>query len=193
MLDFTARLVDIAHNELRYELNPNLVMTLADHINFCIQRARRKIVVQMPLICEIEQSFPKETKIGKYAVRQIERRFAVQLDENEASGSATAFVNARNSMSIQDKSSVQDWYKEALDKFNKIKEALNNKDMKNYSVEVHSLKSDARYFGIDKLAAISLDHELKSKENDIKYVSENFKNLENEFNKIIEIVSNYLK
>ena len=86
-----------------------------------------------------------------------------------------------------------DWYKEAQDKFNKIKEALNNKDMKNYSVEVHSLKSDARYFGIDKLAAISLDHELKSKENDIKYVSENFKNLENEFNKIIEIVSNYLK
>ena len=86
-----------------------------------------------------------------------------------------------------------DWYKEAQDKFNKIKEALNNKDMKNYSVEVHSLKSDARYFGIDKLAAISLDHELKSKENDIKYVSENFKNLENEFNKTIEIVSNYLK
>ena len=86
-----------------------------------------------------------------------------------------------------------DWYKEAQDKFNKIKEALNNKDMKNYSVEVHSLKSDARYFGIDKLAAISLEHELKSKENDIKYVSENFKNLENEFNKIIEIVSNYLK
>ena len=86
-----------------------------------------------------------------------------------------------------------DWYKEAQDKFNKIKEALNNKNMKNYSVEVHSLKSDARYFGIDKLAAISLDHELKSKENDIKYVSENFKNLENEFNKIIEIVSNYLK
>lgn len=115
VLDFTARLVDIAHNELKYELNPNLVMTLADHINFCIQRARRKIVVQMPLICEIKQSFPKETKIGKYAVRQIERRFAVQLDENEASGIATAFVNARNSMSIQDKSSVQDWYKEALE------------------------------------------------------------------------------
>ena len=91
------------------------------------------------------------------------------------------------------KEMLRDWYKEALDKFNKIKEALNNKDMKNYSVEVHSLKSDARYFGIDKLAAISLDHELKSKENDIKYVSENFKNLENEFNKIIEIVSNYLK
>ena len=28
VLDFTARLVDIAHNELKYELNPNLVMTI---------------------------------------------------------------------------------------------------------------------------------------------------------------------
>ena len=67
VLDFAAKLVDIAHNELQYELNPNLVMTLADHIHFCIQRARKKIVVQMPLISEIEQSFPKEAKIGKYA------------------------------------------------------------------------------------------------------------------------------
>ena len=115
VLDFTARLVDIAHNELRYELNPNLVMTLADHINFCVQRARKKIIVQMPLLCEIERSFPNEAKIGKYAVRQIERRFAVQLNENEASGIAMAFVNARNSGTNQEKSSVQNWYKEALE------------------------------------------------------------------------------
>lgn len=97
------------------DLNPNLVMTLADHINFCIQRARKKIVVQMPLLCEIEQSFPKEAKIGKYAVRQIERRFAVQLNENEASGIAMSFVNARNSADGRQEVSIQKWYEEALE------------------------------------------------------------------------------
>ena len=115
VLDFTAKLVDIAHNELQYELNPNLVMTLADHIHFCIQRARKKIVVQMPLICEIEQSFPKEAKIGKYAVRQMERRFAVQLNENEASGIAMSFVNARNSAEKKADTSIQKWFQEALE------------------------------------------------------------------------------
>lgn len=115
VVDFTAKLVDIARNELQYELNPNLVMTLADHIHFCIQRAQKKIVVAMPLIYEVEQSFPKEAKIGKYAVRQMERRFAVSLNENEASGIAMSFVNARNSdEQIQD-TSVQKWFDEALE------------------------------------------------------------------------------
>ncbi|MDO5409131.1 MAG: PRD domain-containing protein [Lachnospiraceae bacterium] len=94
---FTVKLVDIARNELQYELNPNLVLTLADHISFCIERARKNIYVQMPLIYELEQSYPKEGKLGRYAVKQIERRFAIRLNPNEASGIAASFVNARYS------------------------------------------------------------------------------------------------
>lgn len=100
---------------MQYELNPNLVMTLADHIHFCIQRAKNNIVVAMPLIYEVEQSFPKEAKIGKYAVRQMERRFAVCLNENEASGIAMSFVNARNSNEQIQDTSVQKWFDEALE------------------------------------------------------------------------------
>lgn len=95
VLHLTAKLVEIAGNELSYELNPNLVLTLADHIHFCIQRARQKIYVQMPLIYEVEQMYPQEGKLGKYAVKQLERRFAIQLNPNEASGIAMSFVNAR--------------------------------------------------------------------------------------------------
>ena len=57
VLHFTVKLVDIARNELDYELNPNVVLTLADHIHFCIQRVRQKIYVQMPLIYEVEQQY----------------------------------------------------------------------------------------------------------------------------------------
>lgn len=83
---FTVKFIDIAKNELDYELNPNLVLTMADHINFCIQRAKKNIYVQMPLIYEIENTFPKEAKLGKYAVKQMERRFAVRLNQNELQG-----------------------------------------------------------------------------------------------------------
>lgn len=95
VLHFTVKLVDIARNELDYELNPNIVLTLADHINFCIQRAKQHIYVQMPLIYEVEQQYPQEGKLGRYALKQIERRFAIQLNQNEASGIALHFVNAR--------------------------------------------------------------------------------------------------
>lgn len=103
VIHFTAKLVDIARNELKYELNPNLVLTMSDHINFCIERAKKDIYVQLPLIYEVEQTFPTEAKIGKYAVRQIERRFHVRLNQNEASGIAMNLVNARyNSKSKTD-------------------------------------------------------------------------------------------
>ena len=95
VLHFTVKLVDIAKNELNYELNPNIVLTLADHINFCIQRAKQHIYVQMPLIYEVEQQYPRKGKLGRYALKQIERRFAIQLNQNEASGIAMHFVNAR--------------------------------------------------------------------------------------------------
>lgn len=95
VLHFTVKLVDIARNELHYELNPNVVLTLADHINFCIQRAKQHIYVQMPLIYEVEQQYPQEGRLGRYALKQMERRFAIQLNQNEASGIAIHFVNAR--------------------------------------------------------------------------------------------------
>ena len=90
------------------------------------------------------------------------------------------------------KEMLRDWYKDSLSKFKKIKELLDKKDMPNYSVEVHSLKSDAKYFGMDKLASISLEHELKSKDGNYEYVSKNFKTLEKEVKRIIQVVSKYL-
>ena len=87
---------------------------------------------------------------------------------------------------------LSDWYKGINDKWSKIISYKNNKDMTNYSIEVHSLKSDSKYFGFTRLAELSLNHELKSKENDIEYVNNNFNELEIEYRRILNIVNNYL-
>ena len=87
---------------------------------------------------------------------------------------------------------LSDWYKGINDKWSKIISYKNNKDMTNYSIEVHSLKSDSKYFGFTKLIELSLNHELKSKENDIEYVNNNFNELEIEYRRIMNIVNNYL-
>ena len=68
----------------------------------------------------------------------------------------------------------------------------NTNDMENYAILVHSLKSESRYLGFDKLADICLQHELKSKENDATYVNNNFNILLTELNNILEIVKQYL-
>ena len=65
-------------------------------------------------------------------------------------------------------------------------------DMENYAIYVHSLKSDARYFGFDKLADMAYEHEMKSKAKDHRYVSEHINELIMEANSVIEIVKQYL-
>ena len=42
-----------------------------------------------------------------------------------------------------------------------------------------------------KLADIAYQHELKSKDGDVSYVNEHFSELENEYNKIINVIKKY--
>ena len=77
---------------------------------------------------------------------------------------------------------------EKLENIKKYKEAS---DMANYAILVHSLKSDARYLGFTKLAELAYNHELKSKENDVNYVYDNYDSLMEEANKIIKLASSY--
>ena len=87
---------------------------------------------------------------------------------------------------------ILDFKTESLNKWKKIEECLNTEDMTNYSIYVHALKSDCKYLGFMKLADISYQHELKSKENDFNYVKEHYNELETEFNKIKDVVNTYI-
>lgn len=70
-----------------------------------------------------------------------------------------------------------------------FKEASN---MADYAILVHSLKSDSRYLGFTKLADLSYQHELKSKENDINFIYDNYDSLMEEANRIVKLVGEYL-
>ncbi len=87
---------------------------------------------------------------------------------------------------------IQDFKNESLNKWDKIKECFDKEDMENYSIYVHALKSDCKYLGFMKLADISYQHELKSKEKDVNYVKEHFNELETEFNNIKDLVNSYV-
>ena len=88
---------------------------------------------------------------------------------------------------------LSDWFKESQNKFEQLKLFKLRHDMPNYVIAVHALKSDSKYFGFDKLAELSYNHEMKSKENDQEYVFNNFHELELEFLRISNVVETYLK
>lgn len=94
VVEFTAEVVDVARGTLPYELTPNLLLTLADHISFAIRRAREGIYLKMPLALDLEQMYPQEVELARKVVARISSQFRVPLPKGEASGIAMAFINA---------------------------------------------------------------------------------------------------
>jgi HPt (histidine-containing phosphotransfer) domain-containing protein len=65
-------------------------------------------------------------------------------------------------------------------------------DMANYAILAHAMKSDSKYLGFTKLAELSLQHELESRNTNVSYINEHFDELMNEFHRIIVLVDQYL-
>lgn len=96
---FAAKIMDIAMNELSYELSPNAVLLLADHLNFAIERVRKNIRVKMPLAYDVRELYPVEYRLGKYAVEKARKEFQVGLANDEAVGIAMNLINAKKTPS----------------------------------------------------------------------------------------------
>lgn len=79
----------------------------------------------------------------------------------------------------------------AKEKLAKLDLYKQEKDMPNYAIYVHSLKSDAKYFGFTKLAELAYDQELKSKAGDVLYIYEHYQELIDAVTNAINIVKQY--
>ena len=86
---------------------------------------------------------------------------------------------------------MDDFYNGLDEELAKINNFKNMGDMPNYAILVHALKSNARSFGFDKLGEIAYAHEMKSKENDINYVNEHYKELIDEALRVKQIIQTY--
>ncbi len=87
---------------------------------------------------------------------------------------------------------LYDFLKEIEEKLAKIKKYKEISDMANYAILVHSLKSDSKYFGFEKLAELAYNHEMESKANNMYYVTDHFDELMQEANRIVALVKKYM-
>lgn len=86
---------------------------------------------------------------------------------------------------------LHDYLEEIDEKLANLKKYLEEKDMENYAILVHSMKSDAKYLGFMSFADIAYQHELKSKEKDFTYCKDHFEELEKELHKFLDIAREY--
>jgi beta-glucoside operon transcriptional antiterminator len=94
IFEISAVIVKKAQLTLDCSLNPNLLPGLADHIHFALKRIKKYKEMKMLFSYDIEQLYPAETLLARYAVELIEKKLSVKLPDSEVTNIAMHFVNA---------------------------------------------------------------------------------------------------
>lgn len=95
-------IITYAKDILGVKINPNIYITLADHINFAVYRFKNGIQFSNPLLWEVKQFYKSEYLIGEYAVGLIEKKLGIRMNEDEAANIALHIVNAEYNTEMKD-------------------------------------------------------------------------------------------
>lgn len=87
-------IVAMADEALDCKLAGNLVISLADHLQYAVERAGEGISIQNPLSHEVAFVYPRETDLGRRALEVVRDRLGADLPESEVTSIALHLVNA---------------------------------------------------------------------------------------------------
>ena len=93
-VQISAEIISYAKEVLNRPINPNVYITLTDHINFALERFNQRMMFSNPLIREVRSFYHAEYLIGEYAIAMIDRDLGIKLPVDEAASIALHIVNA---------------------------------------------------------------------------------------------------
>ena len=96
ILDISDNIINYARIKLDNPVSSNIVITLADHINFAIQRYKENMNIKLPIVHDIQYLFETEMEIGEYALKLIKKKLKVFLPKEEAAYIALHIINAES-------------------------------------------------------------------------------------------------
>ncbi len=78
-----------------------------------------------------------------------------------------------------------------INQMNEIRTLYENKDIENYGVKVHALKSNCKTFGIMTFANMAYEHEMAAKNGDINFINQNITNLFVKANELYKVLDTF--
>lgn len=100
--ELAGNIISYAVTQLQTKLNQNIYITLTDHINFALQRQKEGMMFYNALSSEVKLYYPKEYRIGVYALNLIKEKTGVELPLDEAVSIAMHLINAEYNMKLRD-------------------------------------------------------------------------------------------
>lgn len=87
-------IVAMADKALDCALAGNLVVCLADHLRYALERTGDGIAIENPLSHEVAFVYPREVELGRRGIELVSERMGVNLPESEITSIALHLVNA---------------------------------------------------------------------------------------------------
>ncbi|GEN49313.1 PRD domain-containing protein [Ligilactobacillus pobuzihii] len=102
--EVSSQIINIATKQLQTNFSDYLLIALADHIHFAIERYNEGNIIQNKLLWEIKHYYPDEYTVGQQSLDLIQKKFSVNLPDDEAGFIGIKFVE--NQPNVTDKSSL---------------------------------------------------------------------------------------
>ena len=88
-------IAELANEKLGLRVTQSIILPLADHLHFAMQRAQEGTTMEFPLLWEVSQLYPGEYEVGQHGVVKASNLMNITLDPNEAVAIAMHLVNAQ--------------------------------------------------------------------------------------------------
>lgn len=102
IISLVDEIVAYSESKLNQKANDYLRLTLLDHINFTLQRAKKGQFIRSPLMWEVKKFYPQHFEIGLQALRLMSDMLKVDFPEYEAVSIALHFVNMQETQDNYD-------------------------------------------------------------------------------------------
>ncbi|WP_208559701.1 PRD domain-containing protein [Marinilactibacillus kalidii] len=100
-------IIDYAKQQIQYQLSDTIYISLTDHLYNLINLHKEGIAISNKLSWEIQKFYPIEYAVGEYAVKLIQEKEQVNVDESEISNIAMHFINVQINSSNEKVEDIQ--------------------------------------------------------------------------------------
>lgn len=99
-LDIAHEIVNMIKENSDLELSENIYITLIDHISLFMEREKKNITFENPLLLDIKQIYQKEYSLAEKARKIIEKYFDIRVSDSEVGFLTLHIVNASMNQSF---------------------------------------------------------------------------------------------
>lgn len=105
-IEISGKIIDEAKKRLDKDLNDNLIIALADHVNFAVGQAKKGIRIPHLLSEEIGRFYKDEFQVGATAVDMLNKEYNITLPRSEAASIAFHLINAESGGNADETTSI---------------------------------------------------------------------------------------